>query len=169
MRPPPFVPLLMSLALLGSTGAGAQNYSLNAHATVTSSVSVAQVASLGFGSAAIVPGTAITVSAANGGKARVDFNEPTVVTVPAFLLLAGPFGSQVRVDLACAQATTASASAPTLFSSGCAGGFTPPLGGHVGGSHYIYIGGALSSAASSAAPAGSFTGSFSVTASYVVY
>lgn len=147
----------------------AQNFSLNARGTVASAVSVARLSDLAFGATAIVPGTATSVAPANGARIRVDFNEPTTVTAPDFVTIAGPGGALLRVDLACAQDPTPTAAAPAAFAAPCAGGFVPPISGNVGGTHYIYVGGTIAAPATSAVPAGSYAGSFAVTASYVNY
>lgn len=161
------LPLLLALVPGLARAQGA--FPTNAHATVTSAVSVAKLADLSFGATPIVAGAAATVLPQNGGAARVDYNEPTSVTAPAFLMLSGPSGSQLRIDLTCAQAAAASAPAPAAFTGGCAGGFTPPLSGNIGGSHYLYFGGVIGSAATNAAAAGTYAGSFAVTATYVAY
>ena len=147
----------------------AQNYSLNAHGTVASAVSVARLSDLAFGATAIVPGTPASVTPANGARIRVDFNEPTTVTAPDFVMITGPAGTLLRVDLACAQDPTPSAATPTAFAAPCAGGFVPPIAGNVGGTHYIYVGGTIAAPATASIPAGSYAGSFAVTASYVNY
>ena len=147
----------------------AQNYSLNAHGTVASAVSVSRLSDLAFGATAIVPGTAASVTPANGARIRVDFNEPTTVTAPDFMTITGPAGALLRVDLSCAQATTPAAAAPTAFAAPCAGGFIPPISGNVGGTHYIYVGGTIAAPATLPVPAGSYAGTFAVTASYVNY
>lgn len=147
----------------------AQNFSLNAHGTVASSVSVARLSDLAFGATAIVPGTATSVTPANGARIRVDFNEPTTVTAPDYLTITGPGGALLRVDLVCAQDPTPTAATPTPFAAPCAGGFVPPISGNVGGTHYIYVGGTIAGPATASIPAGSYAGSFTVTASYVNY
>jgi spore coat protein U-like protein len=147
----------------------AQNFSLNARGTVASAVSVARLSDLAFGATAIVPGTAASVAPANGARVRVDFNEPTTVTAPDYVMITGPAGALLRVDLACAQDATPTAAAPTAFGVPCAGGFVPPISGNVGGTHYIYVGGTSAVPASSTAAAGSYAGTFAVTASYVNY
>jgi len=167
MGRPIILALLLGVAL--PVAGRAQSLPVNAHATVTSSVSIARLADLSFGAVALVPGVPATVSPANGGMARVDYNEPTTVTAPAFLMLGGPAGALLRVDLVCASHATATATAPVTFPAGCAGGFATPISGNVGGTHYVYIGGTLAAAASNAALAGSYAGSFSVTVTYVVY
>jgi hypothetical protein len=170
--PSPFLSRrILAVVLLTGTPvlASAQSFSLNAGATVTSVVTVARLGDLSFGTTAIAPGSSASVTAANGGRARVDYNEPALVTVPPFVMIAGPGGTLLRVDLACAQATTAASAAPTPFASGCAGGYTPPISGDIGGTHYVYIGGAVSAASSSGALAGSYAGTFSVTATYTAY
>lgn len=149
--------------------APAQSYSANLQATVTSVVSIVKLTDLAFGSTAIVPGAAAAIAPASGGVARVDYNEPVLVTVQGFAMLTGPYSTRIRVDLACAQATAVGATAPALFGSGCAGGFTPTLGGNASGSHFIYVGGTVAPSASGIAVAGSYSGNFSITASYVVY
>ena len=147
----------------------AQNFSLNARGTVASAVSVARMNDLSFGAVAIVPGTAAAVSPANGARVRVDYNEPTSVTAPDFVMIAGPAGALLRVDLVCAHDPTPSAPAPTAFGTPCAGGVVPPLSGNVGGTHYVYVGGVVGASSSASVPAGSYAGTFSVTASYVNY
>ena len=147
----------------------AQNVSLNAHGTVASSVTAVRVNDLTFGATAIVPGVAASVAPANGARVRVDFNEPTTVTAPNFLMIAGPGGATLRVDLVCAQDANAAASAPAAFVNPCAGGFIPPIGGNVGGTHFIFVGATVGAAASAAAIAGNYAGSFSVTATFVSY
>jgi hypothetical protein len=131
-------------------------------------VSIARLNDLDFW-AAIAPGTAASVSPANGARVRVDYNEPTTVTAPGFVMISGPAGALLRVDLACAQDATAAAAAPTAFGASCAGGYIPPISGSVGGSHYIYLGGTIAAGATTSVPAGSYAGTFSVTASYVSY
>jgi hypothetical protein len=147
----------------------AQNFSLNARGTVASAVSVARLSDLAFGAAAIVPGIAASVTPANGARVRVDFNEPTTVTAPDFVMITGPSGVLLRVDLACAQDPSPAAAAPTVFVAPCAGGYVPPIAGNVGGTHYIYVGGTIAAPATLTIPAGSYAGSFAVTASYVNY
>jgi hypothetical protein len=161
--------IALALLLLAPATVPAQSFSLNAGATVTSAVTVVRLGDLSFGATAIVPGSGATVTAANGGRARLDYNEPAAVAIPAFVMLAGPGGTLLRVDLACAQATTSSSPSPTPFSAGCATGFTPPVSGDIGGTHYVYIGGSVSPASSSGALAGSYAGTFSVTATYTAY
>lgn len=147
----------------------AQSFSLNGHARVASAVSLARLSDLAFGATAIVPGTATSVTPANGARVRVDYNEPATVTAPDFVMIAGPSGAQLRVDLTCAQDPSAAAPAPAPFGPPCAGGFIPPIAGNVGGTHYIYVGGTVAPAASVTVPAGSYAGSFAVTATYVNY
>jgi hypothetical protein len=147
----------------------AQSFSLNAHGTVASAVTIAGLGNLAFGAAAIVPGTSASITPANGASVRIDFNEPTTVTAPDFVMIAGPGGALIRVDLVCAQATTAAAASPTAFAAPCAGGFVPPIAGNVGGTHYIYVGGTIAALSTATIPAGSYTGSFPVTATYVNY
>jgi hypothetical protein len=166
MRP---VVLALCLLALRPHQLPGQSFSLNAQGTVASAVAIARLGDLSFGATAIVPGTGSSVTPANGARIRVDYNEPTSVTAPGFLMIVGPGGAQLRVDLACAQATTASAPAPIAFATTCAGGFIPPLAGNVGGTHYIYVGGSIGAAATATVPAGSYAGTFSVTASYVNY
>ncbi len=166
MRPVLLALCLVALRPLELLG---QNFSLNALGTVASAVSVARLGDLSFGATAIVPGTGAGVTPANGARVRVDYNEPTSVTAPNFIMIAGPGGAQLRVDLVCAEAATASAPSPTPFVAPCAGGFVPPVTGNVGGTHFIYVGGTIGAAASAAAPAGSYVGTFSVTASYASY
>ena len=146
-----------------------QNFSLNAHATVASAVNLVRLGDLTFGTTAIVPGTAASVTPANGAQLRVDYNEPTAVTAPDYLMITGPAGALLRVDLVCAHHAAPSAPAPTLFAAPCAGGFIPPITGNVGGTHYIYVGGSVGAPATASVPAGSYAGTFSVTASYVSY
>ena len=162
--------LLVLFALLPCPRpARAQSFPLNALGTVATAVTVAKLADLTFGATAIVPGVAAAVAPANGGRARIDYNEPASVTMPNFVQIAGPAGAPLRVDLVCAQHTTAAAPAPTLFVAPCAGGFTPPISGNVGGTHYIYVGATISAAATTSVPAGAYAGSFAVTATYIAY
>ena len=147
----------------------AQNFSLNARGSVASAVSIARMSDLSFGATAIVPGTAASVAPANGALVRVDYNEPTSVTAPDFIMITGPAGVLLRVDLVCAHDPTPSAAAPTAFAAPCAGGFIPPISGNVGGTHYIYVGGAIGATLTTNVPAGSYAGTFSVTAMYVNY
>jgi hypothetical protein len=147
----------------------AQNFSLNAQATVASQVTVARLADLAFGATAVVPGVSTSVTPANGARVRLDFNEPATVTTPNFVMIGGPAGASLRVDLVCAQDPSAVAATPTAFPAPCAGGFVPPISGNVGGTHYIYIGGTIVSASSMTVPAGSYAGTFSVTATFVSY
>ena len=146
-----------------------QNVSLSARGTVTSSVTAVRVNDLTFGATAIVPGVAASVAPANGARVRVDFNEPTTVTAPNFVMIGGPGGATLRVDLVCAQDASAAAPAPTSFGTPCAGGFIPPVTGNVGGTHYIFVGATIGAAASATAIAGVYAGSFSVTATFVTY
>lgn len=147
----------------------AQSFSLNAHGTVASMVSVARLSDLAFGATAIAPGVVASIAPANGARVRVDYNEPASVTAPDFVMIAGPAGGSLRVDLVCAQDATPASATPTVFAAPCAGGFIPPLAGNVGGSHYIYVGGTIAVAASANVPAGSYAGTFTVTATYVSY
>jgi hypothetical protein len=162
---------LLAIALLLSVpvAAPAQAFAVNAGATVTSAVTVVRLGDLSFGATPIIPGSGATVTAANGGRAQLNYNEPATVTIPAFVMVAGPGGALLRVDLACAQATTPTSSTPTPFSAGCAAGFIPPITGDIGGTHYVYIGGTVTSVASGGAGAGSYAGTFPVTAAYVAY
>ena len=166
MRPLALALLMLAVWPLEMRG---QNYSLSANATVASSVTAARVNDLSFGATAIVPGVAASVTPANGARVRVDFNETTTVTAPNFIMIGGPGGAALRVDLVCAQDASASATTPTAFGAPCAGGFIPPIAGNVGGTHYIYIGATVSAAASASAVAGNYAGSFSVTATFVSY
>ena len=147
----------------------AQSFSLNAHGTVASTVSIARLSDLSFGPTAIVPGVTASVTPANGAQVRVDYNEPTSVTAPDYVLIAGPAGALLRVDLVCAHDPGPSAPAPAPFGAPCAGGFVPPLSGSVGGTHYLYVGGVINPSSSMSVLAGSYAGTFSVTASYVNY
>ena len=147
----------------------AQNVSLYARGLVASSVTVARLGDLSFGATAIVPGTAANIAPANGARVRVDYNEPTTVTAPNFVMIAGPAGATLRVDLVCAQDVSAASAAPIAFAAPCAGGFIPPMSGNVGGTHYIFVGGTIAPASSLSAPAGSYAGGFSVTATFVSY
>jgi hypothetical protein len=147
----------------------AQSFSLNAHGTVASAVAIARLGDLDFGATAVVPGTSVSVAPANGARGRVDFNEPTTVTAPDYVMIAGPGGAQLRVDLVCAQATTAVSASPTSFVAPCAGGYVPPIAGNVGGTHYIYVGGTIAPLSTATIRAGSYAGSFPVTATYVSY
>lgn len=162
------VPLAAIMLAFSPFELSAQNVALNAHATVTSEVGVARLSDLAFGTP-ILPGTATSLPPANGARVRVDYNEPTSVTAPDFIMIAGPAGALLRVDLVCAHDPTPAAAAPTIFGTPCAGGFIPPIGGNVGGTHYIYVGGVVSSSSSASAPAGNYAGTFSVTATYVNY
>ncbi len=162
--------LALAIALVISpTGAQGQNFSANAHGVVTTIVSITKLSDLAFGATAITPGAVTTVTPANGARVRVDYNEPTSVTTPAFVMLTGPAGAQLRVDFVCAEAAAATSPTPTPFPGPCAGGFVPPLTGSVGGTHHVYIGGAVTAGASNAALAGSYSGGFTVTATFVVY
>jgi hypothetical protein len=166
MRPFTFGLLLVALWPLEMR---AQSFSLNAQASVASQVSVSRLADLAFGATAVVPGVTTSVLPANGALVRVDFNEPATVTSPNFVMIGGPAGATLRVDLVCAQDPSAGAAAPLAFPAPCAGGFVPPMAGNVGGTHYIYIGGTIVSASSTTVPAGSYAGTFSVTATFVSY
>lgn len=168
MRPSSRLFVLSALALCPRPAA-AQSFPLNALGTVATAVTVAKLADLTFGATAIVPGAVASVAPANGGRARIDYNEPANVTMPNFVMIAGPGGAPLRVDLVCAEHATAAAPAPTLFVAPCAGGFTPPIGGNVGGTHYIYVGATISAGATASVPAGAYAGSFAVTATYVAY
>jgi hypothetical protein len=160
--------LALACALLPVT-ALAQSFTLNAHGRVASAVSVARLSDLTFGAAAIIPGTAASVTAANGAVVQIDYNESANITAPDFVMLAGPGGSALRVDLTCAEATTASSAAPAAFPTSCLSGYAPPLSGNVGGRRFVYIGGSISAASTPSVRAGSYAGSFSVTASYIAY
>jgi spore coat protein U-like protein len=164
-------PILLAILMLAvwPLEVCAQNFSLNARGTVASAVSVARVSDLAFGAAAIVPGVAASVTPANGARVRVDFNEPTTITAPDYVMIVGPGGALLRVDLSCAQDPTPASAAPTAFGAPCAGGFVPPISGNVGGTHYIYVGGTIAGPATTTVPAGSYAGTFAVTASYVNY
>jgi hypothetical protein len=166
MRPLVLALLMLAVWPLEMRG---QNYSASALASVASSVTAVRLNDLSFGATAIVPGTAASVAPANGARVRVDFNEPTTVTAPNFLMIGGPAGATLRVDLVCAQDASAAAAAPTAFGAPCAGGFIPPIAGNVGGTHYIFVGATVGAAASASAVAGNYAGSFSVTASFVSY
>jgi hypothetical protein len=146
-----------------------QNFPLNAHGLVASTVTVARLGDLSFGATAIVPGTAANVAPANGARVRVDYNEPTTVTAPNFVMIGGPAGAVLRVDLVCAQDVSAASAAPVAFAAPCAGGFIPPMAANVGGTHFIYVGGTIAPASSLSAPAGNYAGGFSVTATFVSY
>jgi hypothetical protein len=162
------IPLAAIMLAFSPFELSAQNFALNAHATVTSEVSIARLSDLAFG-AAILPGTASSVAPADGARVRVDYNEPASVTAPDFVMVAGPAGALLRIDLVCAHDPTPAAVAPTVFAAPCAGGFIPPIGGNVGGTHYVYVGGVVSAGASAGVRAGSYAGTFSVTATYVNY
>ena len=164
-------PIALSALMLAAwpLGLRAQNVSLSAHGTVTSSVTAVRVNDLTFGATAIVPGVAASVAPANGARVRVDFNEPTTVTAPNFVMIAGPAGTTLRVDLVCAQDANPAAASPTAFVTPCAGGFIPPISGNVGGTHFIFVGATVGAAASASALAGNYAGSFSVTATFVSY
>lgn len=164
----PFSLALLMLALW-PLEVRAQNTSLYARGLVASTVTVARLGDLSFGATAIIPGTAANIAPANGARVRVDFNEPTTVTAPNFVTIAGPAGASLRVDLVCAQDVSASSAAPIAFAAPCAGGFIPPMSGNVGGTHYIFVGGTIAPASSLSAPAGSYVGGFSVTATFVAY
>lgn len=166
MRPFPIALLMLALWPLEVR---AQNFSVYARGRVASTVTVARISDLSFGATAIIPGTAANIAPANGARVRVDFNEPTTVTAPNFVLIAGPSGATLRVDLVCAQDATVASAAPTAFAAPCAGGFIPPMSGNVGGTRYIYVGGTVAPASSLAAPAGAYAGGFSVTATFVSY
>lgn len=158
----------LALAIAPHAG-GAQSFSLNAHGLVASAVSIARMGNLSFGATAIVPGTTASVAPANGALVRVDYNEPTTVTAPDFVMIGGPGGAALRVDLVCAHDATATSGSPTAFAAPCAGGVIPPIAGNVGGTHYIYVGGTITAGSSANVPAGSYAGSFSVVATYVNY
>jgi hypothetical protein len=132
-------------------------------------VSVARISDLSFGATAIVPGTPASITAANGAVVRVDYNEPVTVTAPNFVIIAGPGGSTLRVDLTCAEAATAPSPSPASFPTTCLAGYAPPIAGNAGGSRFVHIGGAIAAAATLSVPAGTYAGTFSVTASYVSY
>lgn len=166
----PVLLLLAGAALAAAPRAArAQAFSANAHGVVATVVSLARLNDLAFGATAITPGVLTSVTPANGARLRVDYNEPASVTSPSFVMLSGPGGAQLRVDLVCAQATTAANPSPTPFTGPCAGGFVTPISGSVGGTHYVYIGGTVTGGSSSAAVAGSYAGSVTVTAAFVVY
>jgi spore coat protein U-like protein len=162
------VPLAALMLAFSPIELSAQNFALNAHATVTSEVSIARLSDLSFG-AAILPGMATSVAPASGARVRVDYNEPAAVTAPDFVMIAGPAGALLRIDLVCAHDVAPAAAAPTVFPAPCAGGFMPPIAGNVGGTHYVYVGGVVSAGASASAPAGTYVGTFSVTVTYVNY
>ena len=167
MRSRPWLPALAGALI--PVFAGAQSFSLNAHGRVASAVSVARLGDLAFGVTAIVPGTAATVTAANGAVVRVDYNEPATITAPDFVMISGPGGSSLRVDLSCAQAAVASSASPAPFAISCLGGYSPPISGNVGGSRFVYIGGTIAALATVPLRAGAYAGTFAVTASYVSY
>lgn len=169
MRPLPRFLALAAVVALAPASASAQSYPLNALGTVATAVTLAKLADLSFGATAIVPGAAASVAPANGARARLDYNEPASVTLPNFVMISGPGGALLRVDLVCAQHATAAAPSPTLFVAPCAGGFIPPIGGNVGGTHYIYVGGTVAAPATSLARAGAYAGSAMITATYVAY
>jgi hypothetical protein len=163
-------PLLLALTgALAPLAAHAQSFPLNAHGRVASAVSVARLSDLTFGATAIVPGTTATITAANGAAVRVDFNEPATITAPDFVMIAGPGGSTLRVDLSCAQSAAAASPTPAPFTTSCLGGYVPPIAGNVGGSRFVYIGGTIAANATVPLRAGSYAGTFAVTASYVSY
>lgn len=166
MRP---FPLALLMVALWPLEVRAQNFSVYAHGLVASTVTVARLGDLAFGATAVVPGTAASIAPANGARVRVDYNEPTTVTAPNFVMISGPAGATLRVDLVCAQDVSAASAAPTAFAAPCAGGFIPPMSGNVGGTHYIYVGGTIAPASSLSAPAGVYAGGFSVTATFVSY
>jgi hypothetical protein len=163
------VALLALACTLVPISATAQSFPLNAHGRVASAVNVARLNDLSFGATAITPGTGAAITAANGAVIRVDYNEPATITTPDFVMIAGPGGSAVRVDLSCAQAAVASSPAPAPFPGSCLSGYAPPLAGNTGGSRFVYVGGAIAGAATLPLRAGSYAGSFTVTAAYVSY
>jgi hypothetical protein len=95
------VPLAAILLAFSPFELSAQIVALNAHATVTSAVGVARLSDLAFGTP-IPPGTATSLTLANGARVRADYNEPTSVTAPDFIMIAGPAGALLRT-ISCAR------------------------------------------------------------------
>ena len=160
--------LLVLLALASPVVARAQTYSVNASAVVTSAVSMTSLTDLTF-TAPVIPGVTATVSPTNGGRAQLTFNEMATVTIPASLTLTGPAGATLRVDLTCAESTVSNSATPTAFPSGCTSGLTVTPSGNVGGTRFVYVGGTVLNFYSTNALAGNYAGSFTITATYVVY
>jgi hypothetical protein len=160
--------LVLVLALAAPATASAQIYSVNASAVVTSAVSMTSLTDLTFASP-VIPGVTATVSPTNGGRAQLTYNEMATVMIPASLMLTGPAGAQLRVDLTCAESTVSNSATPTAFPSGCTSGLTVTVSGNVGGTRFVYVGGTVSNFSSTSAVAGNYSGSFPVTASYVTY
>jgi hypothetical protein len=155
-------------ALPAVASAQTQTATINVVAKVQSSVSFSNTTNLDFG-AAITPGTAATVTAANGGKVMVSYNTPTTVTVAGTALTHSASAATIPVTYSCAQATTGTATTPTAFAGTCAAGYTTALNGNARTTHWIYLGGDIAASATTTAPAGNYAGTATFTATYTTY
>jgi hypothetical protein len=147
-----------------------QTATINVTAKVQTSVSFSNSAPLDFG-AAITPGTAASVSAANGGKVMISYNTPATVTVAGTSLTETAVGGSatIPVTYSCAHATTGTSATPTAFAGTCAAGYVTTLNGRAKTDHWIYLGGDIAGAATTSVPAGNYAGTATFTATYTNY
>lgn len=155
------------LAVPAIASAQSQTATVNALARVQSSVAFSNPSDLDFG-APITPGTAASVTPANGGKIMVSYNTPTTVTVAGTALNRAGGGS-LAVTYSCAQAATGTSATPTAFAGTCAAGYTTALSGNARTDHWLYVGGDIAAGATTAAPAGNYVGTVTFTATFTTY
>lgn len=141
---------------------------INAVARVQSSVAFSNPTNLDFG-APITPGTAASVTPANGGRIMVSYNTPTTVTVAGTALAHSGSGATLPVTYSCAQAATGTATTPTAFAGTCAAGYTTALSGNARTDHWLYVGGDIAAGATTTAPAGNYQGTVTFTATFTTY
>jgi hypothetical protein len=137
-------------------------------AKVQSAVTLSGMVPLDFGTG-IVPGTPVTITAANGGKIMASYNVSTQLSLPNTVTLTRTGGGSVVVTLSCAQAATGTAPAPTPFATDCATGYGATLIGSARTDWWLYLGGAITGAATASVPAGIYTGNATVTATYTTF
>jgi hypothetical protein len=163
---------LLALALLMSATpplfAQTSTAPIGVSAKVQSAVTLSGMVPLDFG-AGIVPGTPAGVTAANGGRIMASYNVNTQLSLPNSVTLTRAGGGTVLVTLACAQAATGTAPAPTPFATDCATGYGALLIGNARTDWWLYLGGSITGAATASVPAGIYTGNATVTATYTTF
>jgi spore coat protein U-like protein len=158
----------LALPAVASAQGSPVTATINATAQVQSSVAFSNPSDLDFG-APITPGTAASVTPANGGKIMVSYNTPTTVTVAGTALTHSASAATLPVTYSCAQAATGTATTPTAFAGTCAAGYTTALSGNARTDHWLYVGGDIAAGATSAAPAGNYAGTVTFTATFTAY
>ena len=163
-----FAPTLLLLLAAPIARAQVSSAPIGVTAKVQSAVTLSGAVALDFG-AGIVPGTATTVTPANGGRMMASYNVNTQLSIPNTVTLVRGAGGSILVTLSCAQASTSGSATPTPFATDCLTGYAATLVGNARTDWWLYLGGTIAGAATTTAAAGVYTGNATVTASYTTY